>query len=229
MIQLFTAVGSYKIRKNEGGSQYPVVILKNQEYLLNIPEMVLWSSLVWQISTYDEMQGYFERKITEAGFLQQLDMDRTLDSLLSKGLVVSSGDNAGVDALYNLVSKLYIVPVSDNPITKISAFLHLTIIQKVPFKITKGIFVIDELTYDEKLVMKLVRQTLLSTAELIKCIHRSCFNLKANEKVLDACYDDEWTTCDNIHIPAMNYKEQKPVLQAVSNLYLKKRITFITL
>ena len=229
MIQLYTAVGSYEIRKSESNMKYPVVILKNQEYLLNIPEMVLWSSLEWRISTYDEMRERFKQKIKDAGFAEKPDIDITLEHLLSKGIVVSSSDNVGIDALYNLISKLYIVPVSDNLITKIGAFLRLTVLQRVPFKITKAIFINDELTYDEKLVMKLVRQTMLSTAELIKCVHRSCFNLKSNEKVLDACYDDEWTTCDNIHIPAMNYKEQRPVLQAVSNLYLKKRITFITL
>ena len=229
MITFYTAVGRYKLHNDENGNRHPVVILNNKEHILDLQEMILWSSLIWKIYTLDELRTIFYRKEREAHILGELSFEEYMGKLEEKGLIVSGCDYVGIDALYNLLSKLYIVPVTGSLFTKLSAFLHLTFARGVPFRVTKNIFKNDTLTSDEKLVLALTKQTLLSTAELIKCVQKGTTDLTSNDKVMDTLYDDEVTTCDNIGIFSRFYAKQKPVLQAVSNLYLKKLILFETL
>lgn len=229
MITFYTAVGRYELHSGENGNRYPVVILNNKEYILDLQEMIIWSSLMWKIHILDELRAIFYKKEREAHILGELSFEEYIDKLEKKGLIVSGCDYVGIDALYNLLSKLYIVPVTGNLFTKVSAFLHLTFVRGVPFRVTKNIFIKDKLTSDEKLVLALTRQALLSTAELIKCMQKGATDLSSNDKVMDTLYDDEITTCDNIGIFSRFFVEQQSVLQAVSNLYLKKLILFETL
>lgn len=229
MITFYTAVGRYEMRNGETGNRHPVVILNSKEHILDLQEMILWSSLMWRIYTLDELRAIFYKKEREAHILGELSFEEYLDKLEKKGLIVSGCDYIGIDALYNLLSRLYIVPVTGSLFTKLSAFFHLTFVRGVPFRVTKNIFTKDKLTGDEKLVLALTQQAMLSTAELIKCVQKGTTDLTSNDKVMDALYDDEITTCDNIGIFSRFYAKQKPVLQAVSNLYLKKLILFETL
>lgn len=229
MITFYTAVGRYELRNDENGDRHPVIILNNKKHILDLQEMILWSSLMWKIHTLDELRAIFYKKEREAHMLGELSFEEYLDKLEKRGLIVSGCDYVGIDALYNLLSKLYIIPVTGSLFTKLSAFLHLTFVRSIPFRVTKNIFVKDKLTGDEKLVLALTQQAVLSTAELIKCVRKGATDLASNDKVMDTLYDDEITTCDNIGIFSRFYAEQKPVLQAVSNLYLKKLILFETI
>lgn len=229
MITFYTAVGRYKLRSGKNGNRHPVIFLNHKEYTLDLHEMILWSSLMWKIHTMDELKAIFYKKEREAHILGEASFEDYLDGLEKKGLIVSGRDYVGIDALYNLLSKLYIVPVTGSFITKVGAFFHLTFVRGIPFRVTKNVFRKDKLTNDEKLVLALSQQALLSTAELIKCVQKGATDLTSNDKVMDTLYDDEITTCENIGIFSRFYEQQKPVLQAVSNLYLKKLIMFETL
>lgn len=229
MITFYTAVGRYEMRNGKNGNRHPVVILNHKEHILDLQEMIIWSSSMWMIHTLDELRAIFYKKEREAHMIGEASFEDYLDRLEKKGLIVSGRDYVGIDALYNLLSKLYIVPVTGGLATKVGAFFHLTFLRGIPFRVTKNIFRKDKLTNDEKLVLALSQQTLLSTAELIKCVHKGATDLTSNDKVMDTLYDDEITTCENIGIFSRFYAQQKPVLQAVSNLYLKKLIMFETL
>ena len=52
------------------------------------------------------------------------------------------------------------------------------------------------------------------------------YDLSSNEKVMAALYDDDVTTCDNIGSYAKLLGRQRPVLETVANLYLRKMIIF---
>jgi hypothetical protein len=43
---------------------------------------------------------------------------------------------------------------------------------------------------------------------------------------MEALYDDDYTTCDNIGYYARLFRKQKPILETVANLYLRKLIIF---
>ena len=72
--------------------------------------------------------------------------------------------------------------------------------------------------------MRLSRQALLSTAELVKCVENRVEDLSTDQKVLDALYGDTETTCDNIGFIMRSPKSVQAVVIAVSNLYLRQQI-----
>ena len=78
----------------------------------------------------------------------------------------------------------------------------------------------------ERRVLALVRQTILSTAELVKCAELGVTDLTTTEKVMDALYNDADTTSDNLPDLMYGAASRNEITQAVSNLYLNRKITF---
>ena len=76
----------------------------------------------------------------------------------------------------------------------------------------------------ETRVMKLAKQAVLSTAELIKCAEVGATDISTDRKLLDALYADPDTTCDNISLLMRTAQNREPVTVAVANLYLRKQI-----
>ena len=226
MITLYTAVGRYELKESADGTRYPVVIVNDKPHSLDVHEMILWSSLMWQIKTLPEITEKFYEKERETHVFGELDCNEYLQRLERRGLIASGRDYVGIDALYKLLSRLYIVPVMGGLLTKLSAFLHLKFIKGLPFRVARKIFAQEKLSSDEAQVMHLTKQALLSTSELIKCIEQDACDLSTNDKVLELLYSDDSTTCDNIMIIARFSEKCQPVLQAVANLYLKKLILF---
>ena len=74
--------------------------------------------------------------------------------------------------------------------------------------------------------MALSRQALLSTAELIKCAEVDAKDVSTDEKLMDALYNDDVTTSDNIADMMLAAKNRERVTAAVANLYLRKQIIF---
>ena len=74
--------------------------------------------------------------------------------------------------------------------------------------------------------MALSRQALLSTAELIRCVELGVSDLSTDEKVMDALYNDEYTTCDNIGYAMRDSGSKIAVTMAVANLCMRKQIIF---
>lgn len=223
MITFYTAVGRYVLRKDDQGQQYPEVITHGNGSILNVAEMIIWSSLLWKVSTYDELKSEYMEKSRSGNVSGQYDFDHYLNRLQQRGLVVSGRDYVGVDAIYNLFSRLYVIPITSSMLAKIIAFIGLSF-KGVPLRITKNIFRSDNLSQDERQVLQIARQQMLSTAELIRCVQLGVTDVRTNDQLLNAIYADEDTNSDNINISSRFTEAQRPVLQAVANLYLKKQI-----
>ena len=133
---LYTAIGKYEFRKHKDGTKLPVIIAEEKEYTLDIWEMILWSSLIWNIHTHDEITKIFYKKEREVHVLGELPCETYIGRLEDFGLIVSGHGVTATDALHDLLSKLYVIPVTANLISKSVAFLHLTFIKKVPYKVT---------------------------------------------------------------------------------------------
>lgn len=226
MITMFTSVGKYEIEYTKDGGRQPIIISGNQRYEVCIEEFILWSSLIWNIFTRDELEKIYDKKIATAHVFDDRDFEHYLKRLQVRGLIVSGTDYSAIDALYQLIQNLFICPIKTNLLLKVKSFVHLTFIKKVPFAITKKIFKEDKLSKDELVVMSLVKQNLISTSELIKCVEIGVDNISNDDILVDKLYDDELTTCDNIGIFSRFLKSQQPVLDAVIRLYLKKLIIF---
>ena len=223
---LYTAIGKYEFRRDKDGNKQPVIIAEEKEYTLDIWEMILWSSLIWKIHTHDEITKIFYKKEREVHVLGDLSCETYIDRLESTGLIVSGHGITAADALHDLLSKLYVIPVTANFFTKSAAFLHLTFMKRIPYKVTKHIFDKPQFSEAEAKVMKLAGQNRLSVGELIKCVECGIVDVSTNDKLMDSLYTDDITTYKNIGTLFRTCDSCNPVLEAVATLYLNKQIVF---
>lgn len=66
--------------------------------------------------------------------------------------------------------------------------------------------------------MALSRQALLSTAELVKCAEVGVRDISTDEKLMDALYNDDDTTSDNIADMMLTAESRERVTVAIANL-----------
>ena len=222
----YTAIGKYEFRRDKDGNKLPVIIAEEKEYTLDIWEMILWCSLIWNIHTHDEITKIFYKKEREVHVLGDLSCETYIDRLESTGLIVSGHGITAADALHDLLSKLYVIPVTANFFTKSAAFLHLTFMKRIPYKVTKHIFDKPQFSEAEAKVMKLAGQNRLSVGELIKCVECGVVDVSTNDKLMDSLYTDDITTYKNIGTLFRTCDSCNTVLEAVSSLYLNKQIVF---
>ena len=89
MITLYTSIGHYKLVTGANGSTYPVVTANGNEHRLDTREMLLWSSLMWNIFTFDELKQLYREKLEELQLSDEEDFERYLKRLVFRGLIVS--------------------------------------------------------------------------------------------------------------------------------------------
>ncbi len=226
MNRFYTAVGRFEVKGHLHGVRCPQVVIGRREYVLDVQEMLLWSILNWRILELDEIQALYERRAQETGFSASRPMEDCLCRLVQRGLVADGSGETASDSLYNLLSELYIVPISDSLMLRFLSFVRLTIFRQIPFAVTKKYLVKDKRSEDEKQVMHLANQAILSTAELIKCFQRKKLDFCCEEELLDELYGDDVTTSDNMAFMVQYLPECRPVILSVANLYLRRQIIF---
>lgn len=153
-------------------------------------------------------------------------MEDCLRRLIQRGLVAEGSGETAADALYDLLSELYVVPISESLPLRLFSFIRLTLFQRIPFSVTRKIFGRDKRSEDEKRVMRLANQATLSTAELVKCFQQKAEGFVSEEHMMDVLYRDEYTTSDNLAFMVRYFPECRPVVLSVANLYLRKQIIF---
>ena len=226
MKHLYTAVGRFERRTNECGRSCPVIILGGKEYMVDLQEMVVWTCLNWRLVKKEEISSLYENACQGNVFLSERSLDSCIDRLLMRGLLVSGTGETDYDALYDLLSSMYIIPASGNAPLRLFTFCKLILINRVPFSAAKKLLTRDNRTSREEQIMQLAKQALLSTAEIIKCMEKDIRYLPDEESILDSLYDDRDTTSDNIGDMVKCSLSSKAVTLAVANLYLRKQIIF---
>lgn len=223
---LYTAIGRFERKYNSCGHSCPVIVLGRKEYMVDMQEMVLWSILNWRIVRKQEIGALYEEMTRKSGAPVSRSWDACVERLLIRGLVVSGSGETEYDALYDLVSSLYIIPTDASFPLQLAAFLKLVLISHVPFSAAGKLFRKDRRTSSEKEVMHLARQALLSTAEIIKCLERDIHCLPDEDSIMDGLYDDCDTTSDNISSLMKSSPCTRNITLAVANLYLRQQIIF---
>ncbi|WP_148509860.1 hypothetical protein [Hungatella hathewayi] len=223
---IYTAIGRFVRRTNGCGRSCPAVLLGGQEYLMDMQEMVLWTSLNWRIAKKEEIGAIYEKTASGACFSSDRSWEACVDRLLTRGLLIAGSGETEYDALYDLLGSLSIIPADGSFGLRCLTFLKLTLLDRVPFSAARKLFQKDCRTADETQVMKLARQALLSTAEIIKCVEKDISHLPNERVLLDALYNDNDTTSDNIASMMKSNASTKPVILAVANLYLRQQIVF---
>ncbi len=223
---LYTAVGRFERRTNGCRRYCPVIILGGKEYMVDMQEMIIWSCLNWRIVRMEEIGHLYTKTLPEQKDVINRPWKDCVDRLLIRGLLVCGKGETEYDALYDLLSSMYIVPTDGSAFLRVLSFLKLTLINHVPFSAARKLFYRDQRTENEKQVMVLARQALLSTAELIRCMEKDIRSLPTEESILEGLYDDPDTTSDNISYIMRISPQSQAVTLAVANLYLRQQIIF---
>ena len=226
MKKLYTAVGRIQFKGRNKDVRCPLVLLNNKEYILDIQEMMVWSLLNWRILSDDEIQTLYENKAKETGFMTHRPVTDCMKRLVQRGLVAEGEGELGADALYNLLSGLYVVPISESSFLRLVSFVRLTVFEGIPYSVTKQIFRKDNRNSDEQKVMLLANQAILSTAEIIKCAELNTLEFRTEDELIDTLYHDECTTSENIAHSVRFLPQCRPVITSVANLYMRKQIIF---
>ena len=221
----YTAVGHFRRRNDGHGNIYPVVFVNRQEHLLDPQEMAVWTILNWRLLDAGQLEEKYLPMARELQLTEYRTFENCLHRLEVRGLIASGTSDTDIDALYNLLCGLYIVPVSESLPLRIVAFLKM-LFQGVPFSKAKHLFTRVPLSAQEAQILGLSKQALLSTAELIKCVDLGVTDLSTGNKIMDALYDDDYTTSDNIVYAMQSASCSTSVTMAVANLLLSRKIIF---
>ena len=225
MLTLYTAIGSLKIKRDEMGNPVPVVINNQQEYGLSEHELVLWSCLAFQILQIYELEKAYSKRLADSGRPEGLSFSHYLNRLLLRGLIVKGDGLTGVDALYRLLGKLHIQPVTDHFSVRLFTCIQLYLEGKIRFRDFGRYLKKEKCDPMEETVLELAKATELTTAELLACVEQGA-KAKNPKEVWDLLYEDTDTTYESLADETQLLHIQYPVLQAIGNLYLNKQISF---
>lgn len=226
MKELYTAVGIFKLKNQGKNNVYPTVILSGNECRLDVQEMMIWSALNWRITDDKKLYTYYSEQEKKSGVVFSRSYTDTLNRLIVRGLVASGRGENGEEALYDLISGLYIIPLYQSPFIRIISFLRMVFIFKLPYEKAKVLFERDKKNKSERRIMKLDFSAPMSTAEIVKCIDKNIDFILNEDDVMEFLYDDKFTTSENIAESVRGLSSVRTVLTAVSNLYLRRQILF---
>ena len=222
----YTALGHFQRRSSGLGRSYPVIIINQKEYCVDIQEMALWTALNWRLLDFTQIEAEYHKLDRDCAIPALRTLENCLGRLCTRGLVASGTGRTDFEALYDLPGGLYVVPLSESLPLKLTAFLKLTVLRGIPASQARKLFQKDQPSEEEAQVMALSRQALLSTAELVKCAELGVRDVSTDEKLMDALYNDNDTTSDNIPDMMLTAKNRERITTAVANLYLRQQIIF---
>ena len=221
MITLYTAVGRYELRKNENGEKQPIVTVDQKEMALGREELLLWSCLMWEILTKEEVKTYFLKKAVRMDVSQER-FDAVLQRLEARQLVVSAQAEKGDIALYRLLAKLYVIPLESSFMVKVQAFFRFIFFEKLPLTVAKNVFQKENYTEMERRVLHLARKARLSCAEILACIA----NDEIDTSIGNQSEFQKEKARDNLGFFLWFCDGHRKALEAISTLYLNKDIIF---
>jgi len=226
MKMLYTAVGIFKLKNQGKNNVYPTVILSGNECRLDVQEMMIWSALNWRITDEKQLHTYYSEQEKKSGVVFSRSYTDTLNRLIVRGLVACGRGENSEEALYDLISGLYIIPLYQSPFIRIISFLRMVFIFKLPYEKAKVLFERDKKNKNERRIMKLAFSAPMSTAEIVKCMDKNIDFILNEDDVMEFLYDDKFTTSENIAESVRGLSSVRTVLTAVSNLYLRRQILF---
>ena len=221
--KIFTAVGRFYRKRDMNGYTYPVVSVNGKEHILDPQEMTVWAILCWRMLTFGQIEEKYDRLMAQQSAPRR-SLEFCIERLQTSGLIASGFGNADNEALYDLLSELYVVPISENPPLRWITFVKLVLFRKVPVERASVLLHRDERTDTEKRVISLSKQALLSTAEIIKCFETETMDVSDDEKLIDALYAEPDTSSDNMADMMRGAAHRLPVTSAIANLYLRRQI-----
>lgn len=182
MITFYAAVGCYRV-KNENGKKSVYIQKLGKLHPISIPEFAIWSSLLWEVMTYDELKAAYQEIMgQQTGPVP--DFDQLLLLLSKRKLILSGLGYTGVDALYRMLADAFVVPYRVSAPRKAWCLLRLLMSGKLQMSGVAAAARKRRLTDKEQRVLQLIEQTPLSTAELVRCFDCDIQDVSTPEKVI---------------------------------------------
>lgn len=220
----YTAVGHFRRKTDAQGNSYPVILVNQEEYMVDIQEMAVWTILNWRFLHLEQIKGKYDQMAGELPPARRT-LETCLNRLEVRGLVARGSGENDFEALYDLLGSLYVVPISESLLLKLATFGKL-LLEGTSLSKVRQLFRKDKPNRREAQVLALSRQALLSTAELIKCAETGATDVSTDEKLMAALIDNDYTTSDSLPFEMLGAEQRIPVTIAVANLYLRKQIIF---
>ena len=98
MMTFYAAAGSYQIR-SEDGKNMPYIMRLGKLQPVSIPEFSLWSMLLWDVLTYEELRKKFYDKMEETE-IEPSSFDKSLEMLVMGGFLSWRLSHRVVDLRY---------------------------------------------------------------------------------------------------------------------------------
>lgn len=193
---------------------------------LSQAEFILWTSLHWNVMNKESLKAEFDRRMKKYGMYGDVSFEQTLNRLKTRGLVAGKSDYLAVDALYNLVKDLYVVPLGTvNSFNRAMIFLHMFFIQGISFYKCRE--AMDDLNLNclEKQIVSFSKRLKVSVAELIRISDKDLWDIKSEDDIVSLAYE-EHEDIDTLGNCTRFSKDKNKVIEAIVNLYLKKQIVF---
>ena len=220
MMTFYAALGNYQIQTVDG-HKVPYIQRLGKLHPISIPEFVIWSTLLWEVMTYDECKIHFEHQMRMAE-MSVPNFDELLGHLVKRKLIVKGVGYTGGDALYRMVADTFVIPYDIPGYKKLFSALKYWLkgeVSLMDLLIKRR----DAIPSDAELrVLSLIEQTPLNGSELVRCFDRNVTDVSSAEKVMKGIY----LSADQLHIT--NERIDSPnrglVMEAVANLYLKRKV-----
>ena len=102
----YTAVGHFHRKTDADGRTYPVILVNQEEHMVDIQEMAVWTVLNWRFLRLEQVEMKYSQL---AGDLPPA--RRTLETCLNRlevrGLIARGVGDTDFEALYDLLGGLY--------------------------------------------------------------------------------------------------------------------------
>ncbi len=220
MVEYFVTKGKLVVRNGE-----PLVVVDEETKALSQVEFILWTSLHWNVLNKEALKVEFDKRMRKYNLNLDISFEQTLNRLKARGLIAGKSDYLAVDALYNLVKDLYVVPLGTVNVFKRAMMFGVMLINGIPFdkcRETMGEFELKDL---EKKIVGFSKKLKVSGAELIRISDKELWNIKSEDDIVPLAYDKN-EDMDTLGNYTRFSKDKTKVLVAIVNLYLKKQIVF---
>lgn len=221
MVKYYIAIGKLEVH-----NRIPTVISCGKENQLTVAEFILWTSLSRNILNKESLVNEFNRRLHINRIFEDISFERTLNRLEIRGLVASGEDYLAAGALYNLVKRLYILPLGKvSSIKRYAAFVYFLLFKGVPFDECRQYLKKQNYSELDNKIITLTRRTDITLSELIKVCENNLWNIKTEDEIMDKLYADG-EDLQNIENHSVFSKCQNDILTAVVNLYLNGQLIF---
>ena len=87
----YTAVGHFRRKSNGLGQSYPVVIISQREYIVDIQEMALWTALSWRLLEFPQIRAEYDKLDHDCAIPARRTMEDCLGQTLRRCMTCWAG------------------------------------------------------------------------------------------------------------------------------------------